>query len=100
MHIIQYSYSWTATKEQLNIKKHGISFSTAIRIFDNDITYDEMQIVDGEERWKTIGPVDGIVLVVISTERPPYTRIISARPAEGEIRQSLWERRKHGRAIF
>ena len=73
---------WDDEKYRLNVKKHGIYFEDAARIFldDNRIEdYDELHS-DNEDRWKVIGKVRDI-LAVIYTERGEKYRIISARYA-------------------
>ena len=76
---------WDDNKAELNYKKHGIRFRVAARIFldENRIDdYDELHS-DYEDRWKVIGKVKDI-LVVIYTERGEKYRIISARYATSE----------------
>ena len=75
---------WDVDKEELNLQKHGISFSDAALVF-----YDQGRIeaYDGredysEDRWATIGLVAWSVLYVVYTVREEETiRIISARKA-------------------
>ncbi len=78
----EYLVEWDDEKNNINKKKHGISFETAARIFlDDDRVdyYDEMHS-DNEDRIKVIGRV-GKILAVIYTERSENYRIISARYA-------------------
>ena len=80
-----YIVEWDDEKYKLNVKKHGIYFEDAARIFldDNRIEdYDELHS-DDEDRWKVIGKVMDI-LAVIYTERGEKYRIISARYATKE----------------
>ena len=76
-------FEWDENKNKSNIKKHGISFQTASRVFDdvNRIEmYDEENSIT-EDRYNTIGMVDDILFVVY-TERNEKIRLISARIAE------------------
>ena len=76
---------WDDEKYLINVKKHGIYFEDAARIFldENRIEdYDELHS-DYEDRWKVIGKVMDI-LAVIYTERGEKYRIISARYATKE----------------
>lgn len=65
----------------------GIPFDVAKRVFDDPFAASEMdRIVDGEERWRTIGRVGvATVLFVAHTWSDEYgelhARIISARKA-------------------
>ena len=67
-------------KAELNWKKHKIYFEDAAYIFLDDDRieyYDELHSND-EDRWKVVGKVRD-VLVVIYTERGEKYRLISAR---------------------
>ena len=75
-------FEWDEEKNAANIKKHGIDFEDAIRVFEDD---DRIEIYDAahsgeEDRYNTIGMVND-VLFVVYTERREAIRIISARPA-------------------
>ena len=78
-------FEWDDEKERINISKHGIDFSTAALVFGdkNRIErYDSEHSAD-EERYITIGRINGvaIVVMVVYTEREQAIRIISARLA-------------------
>ena len=81
-------YEWDDEKNDLNHSKHGIWFSVAIRVFDdpNRIVDYDRDHSDEEDRWKVIGMVDNII-VVIYTDRLDRTRIISARNANKKERR-------------
>jgi uncharacterized DUF497 family protein len=79
--------AWDEHKNRVNQRKHRISFETAARVFEDPhaISYPD-RLVNGEERWHTIGIVGGIaVLVVVHTIEERHDeeeiRIISARKA-------------------
>jgi uncharacterized DUF497 family protein len=76
------SYEWDSNKEKSNFKKHGVKFSDAVGVFEdeNAITIDDDN--DKEERFITIG-MDFLsrILVVVYTFRDIVIRIISARKA-------------------
>ena len=93
-------FEWNEEKNRGNRAKHDIRFETAIEVFDDPFELTEFdQFVDGEERWKTIGMVSSMaILLVIHTLRETLgdvevNRIISARPASRNERQR-YERRK------
>ena len=73
---------WDENKNQLNIRKHGISFQTATLVFADDerIEYLDKLHSQDEERYVVLGCVQG-VLYVVYTMRNDYARIISARVA-------------------
>ena len=82
---------WDDSKDELNWKKHKIYFEDAARIFLDEyrIEYFDELHSDNEERWKVIGLVMN-VLVVIYTERGEKLRIISARKAEKEEQEEYY----------
>jgi hypothetical protein len=80
-------FVWDEKKNRINHRKHGVSFETAARIFEDPhaASYPD-RVVGGEERWHTIGCAGGIaiMLVVHTTEEQhgeEEIRIISARKA-------------------
>ena len=93
-------YEWDERKNQLNQRKHGISFELAALAFEDPrclISIDR-EDEDGEFRWHAIGAVSlvpdvGAVLLVAHVYREDrdgeeVIRIISARAAEAdEIRR-------------
>ena len=76
-------FEWDDEKERINMKKHGIRFTTAEHIFDDPLRIERRDDdrSDDEKYWQTIGRADQ-VLFVVYTERGDVTRIISARMAE------------------
>lgn len=86
-------FDWNDAKHARNVGERGFGFDFAAQIFDGDVLLQEDTRRDyGETRIRAIGAFDGIVLVVIFTDRGPVRWIISARPANRKER-SLWLRR-------
>jgi hypothetical protein len=91
-------FEWDERKNAANVAKHGVSFATASRIFEGPVltAVDERQDY-GEVRHKSIGMVDGmLVLVVTHTDRQGRIRIISARPAKRTERKRYEEAIRQG----
>ena len=85
-------FEWDEEKNQINFKKHGIDFETAILVF-NDL--DRIEIYDishsvEEDRHNTIGRVNE-VLFVVYTERKDNIRLISARLATKKERSIYYD---------
>ena len=88
---------WDPAKARANIKKHGVHFEEAARVFLDEYRieiYDgDRRGAQGEDRWKTIGLVGPALLVVVYTVRGANNaviRLISARKADlHEKRQYL-----------
>ena len=78
-------FEWDENKEKINISKHGLDFSTAALVFrdQNRLEWFDELHSDYEDRYITIGEINGIavVLMVVYTERGDAIRLISARKA-------------------
>lgn len=86
-------FSWDRDKEASNQRKHGVSFDTAKKVFDDPLQLSRQdRYVDGEERWQTIGMVDGVIMLLVahtwSDDEDEHIRIISARKAEANERKA------------
>ncbi len=84
---------WNEDKNKSNQKKHGLSFEKAQQVFDDPL---QINIQDrhsnGEERWQTIGIIDGLAIALVAhtlqdNEGNEIIRIISARKATKRERQ-------------
>ncbi len=90
------TFEWDDNKEQINIKKHGMDFTTASRVFDDEYRleiYDDLHS-DYEDRYITIGMIDEItcIAMVVYTERgTDVIRIISARKATPKERRKYYD---------
>lgn len=82
-------FEWDTDKNQINIRKHGISFETAKYVFadENYVEWFDSEHSVEEDRYKALGKVGKIILVVF-TERGDRTRLISARLATAAERRS------------
>ncbi|OCQ97985.1 hypothetical protein BCD67_02320 [Oscillatoriales cyanobacterium USR001] len=73
-------FEWDETKRLTNLRKHGIDFIDVSTIFDGDIvTVEDDRFNYGEQRFVTLGLLQGRVVAVVHTEREECIRIISAR---------------------
>jgi hypothetical protein len=58
--------NWDEAKEIVNIRKHGISFEAAIDVFDDPLSLSwPERVVNGEERWHTLGAVGKAPLLLV-----------------------------------
>ena len=84
------NFEWHSEKHQKNILERGFGFDFAAKIFLGRVLIQVNNLEDyGEIRIKAIGEVNGIVLVVIYTDRDDVRWIISARKANKKER-ALW----------
>jgi uncharacterized DUF497 family protein len=86
-------FEWDEAKAAENYTKHGISFATAIRVFDDAFAIERPDDREdyGEDRYSILGMVDGRLLYVAYTVREGVIRIISARGAEPYERRQYHE---------
>ena len=80
-----------------NLRKHAISFDIALRVFADPFALTEQVRIEGDEqRWQTLGIVEGYLLLVVAHTVRDYEedgqpieiiRIISARAADRKERR-------------
>ena len=94
---MQYNFEWDPRKARTNAQKHGVNFSEATEVFSDPLAltiFDDENSDDLEDRWVTLGQVNGQHCLVVvhtyrnQTEDTVTIRLISARPAtKYEIKQ-------------
>ena len=86
-------FEWDEDKAAANIRKHGISFETAGRVFQDDSLIEIFDSLhsDDENRMLAIGLVDEIVSVVYTERHEQTIRLISARKATKKERSMYYE---------
>lgn len=94
-------FTWDEDKNLSNQRKHGLSFEIAARVFLDPLHLSvQDRIEDGEQRWQTVGQIDGLAVILVAhtfTEEGPLDepveviRIISARPATRKERKRYEE---------
>ena len=84
MYSMEMSVDWDPDKAAANVQKHGVRFSEALAVFEDDyaITINDDQSDPNQLRFVTLGAgTKGRVLVVVHSYRGDNLRIISARVA-------------------
>jgi uncharacterized protein len=85
-------YVWDERKNRDNIKRHGIAFTDARRIFEGPTVEKIDDRFDyGEVPVYAIGLVNGLEITVVYTDRDDKRRIISAWRAEPHERRFFWK---------
>jgi len=85
---------WDGRKSRQNLAKHKVSFERAARVFADPAHLSVRDPHEGEERWRTLGLVDGVVIVIVAhtlkeaEDGEEEIRIISARKATPVERQA------------
>lgn len=87
-------FEWDTAKNAANLRKHGISFEEAIKIFDDpDYRSEQDQIQNGEQRWQSFGHIGPVLLVMVAhlwtdSDGAEIVRVISARYATPKERRN------------
>jgi uncharacterized DUF497 family protein len=89
---------WDPKKAAANRAKHGLSFGTAARVFDDPLHASKLDPYPDGDRWNTIGLVGPVLLFVVHTwpeaetvGDEPVGRIISGRKATAHERKAYEE---------
>ena len=84
------AFEWEREKASANLRKHGVGFTEAATVFEDDLALTIRDDGAEEERFVTLGmDALGRVLVVVYCWRDTTIRIISARKA------THWESRTY-----
>lgn len=81
-------FEWDPVKASINLQKHRVSFETAARVFADPFALTEQdRIEQGEYRWRTLGRVEGVVVLLVAhtlqdENGTEVIRIISTRRAD------------------
>ncbi|PCJ44656.1 MAG: hypothetical protein COA99_06720 [Moraxellaceae bacterium] len=94
---MQYNFKWDPIKAQSNVRKHGITFEEASKVFNDPMAltiFDDNESSNDEDRWITLGQIKNQHYLVVvhtfhDTDKDILTiRLISARAAtKNEIKQ-------------
>ncbi|WP_353227403.1 BrnT family toxin [Novosphingobium sp.] len=69
------------TKNVTNLAKHGVALDFGTRVFadDDHIVFGSMRPIDGEERFKAVGLIEGRLWTAVHVFRGNVIRMISVR---------------------
>lgn len=93
-------FEWDEAKNRRNLAKHGISFEIVKSMFEDPYALSiQDRVVEGEERWQTLGAIGDVVVVLVAhtheeMENEEVIRIISARNATPLERKAYEQGRK------
>ena len=92
---MEYIFEWDPKKAESNARKHGVTFEEASTAFGDPLSL-LMSDADhslNEERYLVLGMSNQQKLLVVAfAERPPRTRLISARRATAAERRRYEEK--------
>ena len=85
-------FTWNPDKRLANIRKHGLDFSDAERVFSgHTLTNQDHRFDYCEARFSTMGLLGDTVVVIAHTESDDNIRIISMRKAVRHEREKYFE---------
>ena len=86
-------FEWDEKKSAENLLKHGLAFDDAETVFAGQcVTFEDARCDYGEQRFITLGALEGRVVVIAHTLRGDRTRIISMRKANSREQKAYQER--------
>jgi len=89
------TFEWDEAKRAANVKRHGVDFAKAVKVFDDPHRLDEYdpEHSEDEDRRRTLGTADNRILYVVYTERVEATviRLISARRARKDEQAAYYQ---------
>ncbi len=75
-------YTWNEHKREVNLKNHGLDFIDASRVFEGlTYRYEDDRFQYGEQRFVTLGLLNGVPVSIVHTETSERIHIISFRKA-------------------
>jgi uncharacterized protein len=78
-------YEWDENKRQINLKKHGVDFVIAYRIYESDEKITIPCSYMNEQRWIDIAQIEELLtFTMVYTYREKRVRVIS-KPERTEI---------------
>jgi uncharacterized DUF497 family protein len=77
-------YSFDPAKRASNLKRHGLDLAETAQVIESGqtVTFEDRRFDYPEERFVTLGPLDGVLVVVVTAETGEHVRVISMRKAD------------------
>ena len=85
-------FTWDEVKRKRNLKDHGFDFVDAKRVFEGaTFTYEDGRFRYDEQRFVTLGLLQGIAVSIVHTETKDRIHVISFRKATKRETAILFE---------
>ena len=85
-------FTWDEVKRKRNLKDHGFDFVDAKRVFEGaTFTYEDDRFRYDEQRFVTLGLLEGVPVSIVHTETEERIHLISFRKATKRETAILFE---------
>jgi uncharacterized DUF497 family protein len=85
-------FTWDEVKRKRNLKDHGLDFVDAKRVFSGaTFTFEDDRYLYDEQRFVTLGLLEGIPVSIVHTETKDRIHVISFRKATKRETTILFE---------
>jgi uncharacterized protein len=85
-------FEWDEAKRALNLKEHGFDFVDAHKVFSGlTATYEDDRFRYDEQRFVTLGLLNGVSVSIVHTEHDDIIRVISFRQATQHEAEFLFQ---------
>lgn len=84
-------FDFDAQKDRANLKKHGVDFEEAQRLWERTHVIIPTKNVKNENRSAILGAIQGKIYIGIFTEREGMVRIISCHRADKKWEKIFYE---------
>jgi uncharacterized DUF497 family protein len=85
-------FTWYELKRLRNLSDHGLNFADTPAVFEGKtVTYEDDRFDYGEDRFVTLGSLNGIPVSIVHTETETEIHIISFRRATRREAEYLYE---------
>lgn len=75
-------FTWKEVKRKSNLKTHGLDFLDAAKVFEGPtFTFEDDRFNYAEQRFVTLGLLNGLPVSMVHTETADYIHVISFRKA-------------------
>ena len=85
-------FAWDESKRRMNLRTHGLDFADAEQVFqESTYTFEDDRFCYDEQRFVSLGFLEGVAVSIVHTETFDCIRIISFRKATKREQQILFE---------
>ena len=85
-------FTWDERKRKTNLRDHGFDFADARRVYEGlTATYEDDRFAYGEQRFVTLGLLNGVAVSIVHLESHECIHVISFRRANRHEEHFLFQ---------